>query len=195
MNGKNKKILLVDDEKTLINSLSRDLREEGFAVITAENGKEAVASLQNNIFDLVITDLIMPELDGIKVLQEAKKKSPKTGVIILTGYGDMTSAITALRFGADDYLLKPCEHEELVIRANRCLDKLEALRKIKIYEEMLPVCCVCHQIRDDTGTEHGKGKWLGLDEFIAKKTNVQLSHTYCPNCYKKAMHEFKKSKS
>ena len=65
----------------------------------------------------------------------------------------------------------------------------DALAEIKTLRGILPVCCVCGLIRDDTGVEHGKGKWLKVDKFVIKNTDAQVSHTYCPKCYDKAMEE------
>ena len=178
----NKSILLVDDDEAILQSMGMLLRQDDFAITTATSGEEAIELLKNNRFDLVFTDLSMSGLDGIQVLKEAKKTNPFTGVIILTGYGDMSSAIEALRLGADDYLLKPCKYEELVLRIERCLEKQEAFQKIKIYEEILPVCCVCGDIRDDTGEEHGNGSWMKSGDFIIKKTTAAVSHSYCNKC-------------
>jgi len=179
-----KSILLVDDEEIILLAVSMDLKQQDFAITTANSGEEAIELLNKNTFDLVITDLSMPGLDGIQVLKEAKRVNPFTGVIILTGYGDMSSAISALRLGADDYLSKPCEYEELILRINRCLEKQEAFHKIRIYEEMLPVCCVCGYIRDDRGVETGKGKWMKSGDFIIEKTTASVTHTYCAKCVK-----------
>jgi len=184
-----KTILLADDEKIILESLAQDLKKEAYSVVMASNGEEAIALLKDNQVDLVVTDLIMPDVSGIEVLRETKKKNSFIGVIILTGYGDLTSAIEALRLGADDYLLKPCQFEELILRIERCLEKQEALQKIKIYEEILPVCCVCGDIRDDRGTEKGKGVWMKSAEFIIKQTSAQVTHTYCHKCYQKAIEE------
>lgn len=138
-----KSILLVDDEEIILNSFGMDLRKENYDVSLAICGKKAISLLNSNEFDLLVTDLSMPGLDGLQVLKEAKKMNSLTGVIILTGYGDMTSAIDALRLGADDYLLKPCDPDELIIRIERCLEKQEAFQKVKLYENILPVCMYC----------------------------------------------------
>jgi len=108
-----------------------------------------------------------------------------TGVIILTGYGDTTSAYEALRLGADDYVLKSCESDELMMRIQRCLEKQNAFQKVKFYENILPVCVYCKNIRDDVGTEHGKGKWLRMEEYIRTKSESNNSHDCCPVCYEK----------
>lgn len=183
----NKKILLVDDEESILNSFRKDFEHKGYTVTTAASGEEAVTHLQSNHFDLVVTDLAMPGMDGIGVLQEAKKQDPEIGAMILTGYGDMNTAIEALQLGADDYLLKPCDADELLLRVARCLEKQEAFRKVKIYENILPICMYCKSIRDDTGTEPGKGKWMRMETYLRQKSGADISHGCCPECFEKHM--------
>ena len=184
-----KKILVVDDEQNILNYCRIDFEHEGYAVTTAENGEEAIMILCDNHFDLLITDLAMPGVDGIGVLRAAKKQYPEICAIILTGYGDMATAIEALRLGADDYLLKPCNTDEMLLRVARIFEKQEAFRKIKLYESILPVCCVCKSIRDDTGKEPGTGKWTQMENYIQDKGGVGVTSTYCPECAKKAKEE------
>ena len=138
----NTEVLLVDDEKIILNSLSRELKTNNFNVATAESGEEAVAKLKASPYDLVVTDLKMEGMDGIEVLKQAKQLCPEAAVIILTGHGDLNSAIEAVRFGADDYLLKPCDIDELLFRISNCLEKQEPKEKeepgatsVKRYEE------------------------------------------------------------
>lgn len=186
---KSKSILLVDDEEIIRVTVSGDLKAEGYDVHTAHSGEEGIGKLQNQHFDLVITDLMMEGLDGIQVLKEAKKHYPDLMVLILTGYGSLTSAIDALRLGAADYMLKPCNRSELSIRVSNCLEKQELQKKIKLYENILPMCCVCKKIRDDAGTEPGKGNWLDMDTYFKEKTGVDVSHGYCPECFNVQMKE------
>ncbi len=180
-----KRILQVDDEQNILNYCRVDFEHEGYDFTSAESGEEAITILKKDYFDLLITDLAMPGVDGIGVLQEAKRHHPDICAIILTGYGDMTSAIEALRQGADDYLLKPCDTEELLLRVTGCLKKQEAFRKVKFYENILPVCIHCKSIRDDTGKNPGKGKWLKMEEYIHTKSGTDISHGCCPKCYEK----------
>lgn len=128
MNGTS--ILLVDDEKLIRNSFSWELRAAGYTVTAVANGAEAIDILEKQTFDVVITDLMMPVVDGFGVLKAVKARTPQTSAIILTGYGDMRSAIDALRLGADDFTLKPCEIDEVVFRINRCLEKQNLLRTL-----------------------------------------------------------------
>ena len=182
-------ILLVDDEPIITVAIGNALEEKGYKVTTSDNGERAVELLNESSFDLVITDLVMTPIDGMEVLKKSKEINPEMMVMILTGFGDMTSAIDALRLGADDYMLKPCELEEMYFRVSHCLEKLELKRKIKIYENILPVCCVCKSIRDDTGKEPGTGKWIQMENYIQDKGGVGVTSTYCPECAKKAKEE------
>ncbi len=181
-----KKILLVDDEEIIRKSFRKAFEPETYAVTTAASGQEAITILGNDQFDIVLTDLVMQEIDGIDVLKETKKLNPQAGTIILTGYGDMASAIEALRLGADDYLLKPCDADELLLRIARCLEKQEAFRKVKLYENILPICMYCKNIRDDTGAEPGSGKWIAIEQYMLAKNGTLMSHTFCPQCRERA---------
>ncbi len=131
------KILLADDDPFVHKGTGEFLKKKGFLVTTADSGEEAVRMLEKFSFDLVITDLVMRETDGIGVLKKSKEVSPETVNIILTGHGNMDSAIDAVRFGADDYLLKPCENKEMFFRISSCLEKLELKRKIRRSEQAL----------------------------------------------------------
>ncbi len=111
-------------------------------------------------------------------------------VIILTAYGNMDAAIKALRLDADEFLLKPCNPDEMILRVERCLEKLELKRKVKIYENIIPVCCVCKKIRDDLGRDHGAGQWMNVENYMWKRASLLPSSTYCPDCLKSAEEEF-----
>lgn len=179
-------LLLVDDDSSMLKTVALYLENINYSVTKVSNGVNAIPLLKEKQFDLIITDLIMVPVNGIEVLKKAKEINPENMVMILTAHGDMKSAIEALRNGADDYLLKPCEKEEISFRVKGLLEKLEYKRKLKLYEKVLPMCCVCKKIRDDTGTEHGKGKWTRLEEYIHKRAGILPSHGYCPECYKEA---------
>ncbi len=118
-----KTILLVDDEEAIRVSLAFNLKHCGFQVVTAADGRAGLDRLQEKDIDLVITDLMMGENGGLQFLQEIRKDDPGLPVIILTGYGDLPSAIQGLRQGAMDYLLKPCDLEELLASINHALDE------------------------------------------------------------------------
>jgi len=120
---KNYSILLVDDDLFILKGISNNLESKGYHVTEADSGERAVELLEKISFDLVLTDLVMQHIDGIRVLKRAKELNPETMVIILTGYGNLEYAIDAFRDGADDYLTKPCEPEEMIFRVEQCLEK------------------------------------------------------------------------
>lgn len=187
-----KRVLLVDDEESILDSFGSDFEEAGYRIRKAGSGEEAVDLLRKDHFDLVISDLVMPGIDGITVLREARQRKPDTCTMILTGYGDLRSAIEALRLGIDDYLIKPCDIEELLLRARSCLEKREALRKVKVYESILPVCMFCKKIRDDSGTKPGRGEWRPMEEYLDEKSNADVVNNCCPECYKQHKDEWEK---
>ncbi|MBI9076728.1 MAG: response regulator [Desulfatibacillum sp.] len=175
-------ILFVDDDYYSREATARDLKSRGYQVTTAPDGETALELLAKNSFNLVITDLVMDQVDGIEVLKTAKNMHPDIMVIILTGYGDMSSAIEALRLSADDYLLKPCDPEETHFRVIKCLKKQEFKKRIQAYEEILPICCVCKKIRDDEGKEPGTGQWMDLEDYLEQRGKFDVNTTLCPAC-------------
>jgi len=183
---------MVDDEMIILKTLAVKLSDEGFQVQTADCGQKAIELLNQEKFDLVITDMMMEGLDGFKVLKEAKRISMDIAVIILTGYGDLNSAVDALRLGADDYLLKPCDINELLFRIDKSLEKRELQKRVQMYEDILPICLVCKKIRDDSNKEPGKGDWIPVDQYLTKKEGKSMSHGYCPECGEKFLESIDK---
>jgi len=182
-------ILIVDDDENIRKAISLSLKNQERNILQASSAEEAIEIISKSSFDLIITDLIMGRLSGIDVLRHAKNVSPDTYVIILTGYGDLSSAIDALRLHADDYILKPCEDIEMEERVSRCLNSVAMKNKLKIYEDMLAICCRCKKIRDDDGFERGDGKWMSVEEYMYKKAHLIPTSTYCPVCAEKAKAE------
>jgi len=186
---KKKSILLIDDEETILASLGHVLRNNGYEVFTSANGKDGLDILNKNRPALIITDLMLDGMSGIDVLKEAKKIQPDIMVMIITGFGELNSAIEALQLGALDYLLKPVRNKELVLRIDKCFERWEMQLKIKVFENIVPICSTCRSIRDDTNSEHGEGDWMSIEEYLSKNSDMQCSHGICPNCYEKSMEE------
>ena len=185
-------VLLVDDDPFILEGIGEELENRGYRVTRANSGEMAITLLQNAPFDLVITDLVMERTDGIQVLKRSKEIDATVMVIILTGFGDMLSAIEALQSQADDYLLKPCESAEVFFRVERCLERLELTRRISFYQKILPMCCVCKKIRDDTGKEPGRGPWVPVEQFIHERAKLDNTASYCPQCAQQTLREFVK---
>ena len=127
---KGKPILVVDDEESIRSVLSQVLREDGFKVVEAESGEAALALFQKQHFDLVITDIVMPGINGIKLLAKIKELNSDAQVIIMTSYASLDTAVSALRSGAYDYIFKPFEDIDVITAAAR-----RAAEKIRLISE------------------------------------------------------------
>jgi len=124
-------ILIVDDDKTIADILKDLLSERGRSVDVCYDGLAAVESLQKNIYDLVIVDLVMPRVGGLDLLKYAKEIKPDVIVIIITGYASLETAIMAIKEGAYDYIRKPCKLEEIKIVVENAIDKIQLNRENK----------------------------------------------------------------
>jgi DNA-binding NtrC family response regulator len=118
-------ILIVDDEQTIRETLSLVLSEERYITETAPDGKKALQLVQERNFDLMITDLKMPQMDGLDLMERVKKISPSTSVIIISAYATLESAIEALRLGAFDYIIKPLDFNDVLLRIKRLVEHRE----------------------------------------------------------------------
>jgi PAS domain S-box-containing protein len=130
-------VLVVDDDEFALQSIANLLESETYQVVTATSGSEALDLLEQGSFDLVLTDLKMPGVDGIEVLKQTREIAPKAVVMILTGYASLESAIEALREGAHDYLVKPCSAEELKLKIERGLRTVRLAEQRRRAEEAL----------------------------------------------------------
>ena len=127
------KILIVDDEQNILLYLSEALEDEGYNITTKASGQEAVSAIEDEEYDLVLVDLKLKDIDGLEVMREAKKRSPDTVIIMLTGHGSLESAMEAIKYGAFDYLLKPSSVQDLKESIRRGLEKRQsALQERKL---------------------------------------------------------------
>lgn len=131
------KILLIDDEEANVRVLSMSLRSDGHEVVSALSGEEGLEIFSREAPELVLTDIKMPGMDGIEVLQKIKQYQPEAEVIIITGHGDIDNAIEALKFGASDFINKPIRDEVLAVAIQRAQEKLAIKRQLKEYTENL----------------------------------------------------------
>jgi len=127
MNNNETVILLVEDEENLHEALKLNLELEGYQVVSAMDGMQAVKALQSQYFDLMILDIMLPEMDGIEVLETIRIQNNELPVLILSAKNTSADRVMGLKKGADDYLTKPFNLEELLLRVQKLIEKNKKL--------------------------------------------------------------------
>ena len=163
------KILLVEDEQLLRESLAQLLGEEGYQVVQAADGKAGYGAVIAEPFDLVLTDIRMPVMDGITLLKHLQQVIPQTPVIVITAFGTVESAVSAMRMGAADYLLKPVQFEDVLIRVKRALEIGEMRRNRSILTEQLASQSTFHDLVGESPA------MAGLFALVKKLSGVSSS--------------------
>ncbi len=131
------KILIVDDEEIIVRLLSMSLKSDGYETVVAFNGEQGLEVFKSESPDIVVTDIKMPGMDGLELLKKIKELSTETEVIIVTGHGDIDSTITALQFGASDFINKPVRDEALAIALERAKAKILLREKLEEHTKNL----------------------------------------------------------
>jgi DNA-binding NtrC family response regulator len=131
------RILVVDDEPAQRELVCGFLRKHGFDVVEAGGGREAVARFKQEVFDLVLTDQRMPDLSGLEVLEAVRSTSPETAVVIITAYGTIETAVSAVKAGAADYLTKPLNLDDLLHRVHRVRERQRLVAENRELREAL----------------------------------------------------------
>lgn len=130
---KNAKILVVDDDQHLADNLVEYLVKLGYQATAAYGGAEAVSRFEKEVFHLVITDLMMPEMSGLEVLEAVKALDSRVIVLVITGYGTIESAVAAIKKGAYDFIPKPFKMSELEVVIARALERHSLFRQLGIF--------------------------------------------------------------
>ncbi|KAB2890498.1 MAG: response regulator [Desulfobulbaceae bacterium] len=130
------KVLLVDDEEDFLTTLAERLEARGLKVSTASNGENALASIEAEVFDLVVLDLAMPGLDGLETLKRIKARQPEAEIIMLSGQGSIRTSIEAMKLGACDFLQKPVDIGELMNKISEAKEKRMLMLESKSVAEI-----------------------------------------------------------
>lgn len=166
-NNENMRILIVDDNKDLREILEEYLKDGGDITEGADNGKEALLKHNRNPYDLVITDLNMPEMSGIELMKTIRKDTDMTEFIIITGYASIDSAVETIKIGAYDYIVKPFRMEELKVVVKNAKDKIK-LKKIntQLFDKLKSFYNEIERYKQQSGD---------IETFSAEEEN--LNHT------------------
>jgi two-component system response regulator PilR (NtrC family) len=143
-------VLLVEDEQVLRESLAELLRGEGYEVIEAADGKAAYQVALDRPVDIVLSDVRMPQMDGLELLGHLTKIAPQTPVLIITAYGTVDSAVAAMRAGAADYLLKPVQFDDVLLKVQRVLEFSDLSRTQRVIREQLAAETTFHDLVGNT---------------------------------------------
>ena len=146
-------VLIVDDEKNYPLILSAILEEEGFETFTANSGHDALEILSNTDIDLVLTDMKMPSMDGIALLERIKDKDQDLPVIMMTAYGTVDKAVEAMQKGAYSYILKPFENDQLIVYVNKAVGMYRVVKENR-------------QLRNDVKLQYSFGNIIGKSKVM-----------------------------
>jgi DNA-binding response OmpR family regulator len=194
------KILVTDDDPTILLLTSSVLAKAGYEVLEARTGMECLEMMKAHHPDLILLDVVLPDINGNKVCRHIKADPELKGTFVILVSGIQISSeyqAKGLNIGADGYIVKPISNKELVARVQaierikRAEDSLrekeeqqekliaklqEALAEIKTLKGFIPICASCKKIRDD------EGYWNQLEAYISKHTDAVFSHGICPDC-------------
>jgi len=131
------RILIVDDEKMIYSVLARRLAKEGYACMMANNGREALGYFYQNNFSLIISDIRMPEMNGLELLKNVKAVRPNMMFIIMTGYPEIDMAVEAVRLGANDFIIKPADLDLVVFSVKKALEQKRMEEEIEVHHKNL----------------------------------------------------------
>ncbi|MDT8316806.1 MAG: sigma-54 dependent transcriptional regulator [bacterium] len=164
--NKNKKILVVDDDQSLRRVIEYNISEEGYDVLACDSGKKAMEIFKNNEIDLIITDLQMPEMGGIELIQQIRALAPSAMVIVITAFGTVDTAVESMKLGAFEYITKPFNREELKIVVKKALEVGDLMVENSYLKEM---------VREKFNFENMKGSSPKMEVIYTSASQVAKS--------------------
>ncbi len=173
------RVLAVEDDPVSRRILTVVLERLGHEVLGANNGREGWDRFVTEPVDAVITDWMMPEMDGLELTRRirAHGKDRYTYVLLLTALTGRDRYLDGMMAGADDFVSKPVDREELHARLRVAERILGLQREVRQLEGLLPICSYCKKIRDESE------QWSQVEEYVSRRTEAQFSHGVCPDCY------------
>src|SRR4030042_998235 len=131
------RILIVDDEKMIYSLIAQRLAKEGYSCMMANNGREALSYFYNHHFSLIISDIRMPEMDGLELLKTVKAVRPNMMFIIMTAHPEIDLAVEAIRLGANDFIIKPVDLELVVFSVKKAIERKKMEEEIEAHHKNL----------------------------------------------------------
>ena len=171
------RVLIVEDEKKVAGFIKKGLEEETFAVDVAHDGEEGFHMGEQNQYDLIILDLMLPVMDGIEVLSELRKQKVTTPILLLTAKDAVEDKVLGLNKGADDYLTKPFAFSELLARVRVLLRRGKTETKTVLQVGDLSLDLVSHKVKREDEEIELTGKEYSLLEYFMRNTGKVLTRT------------------
>lgn len=171
------RVLLVEDHKPLVRAVRQGLEEEGFAVDCAMDGEEADFKARTAEYDVIVLDLMLPKIDGLTLLQKWRKAGLKTHVLILTAKSGLDDKVKGLDLGADDYLAKPFQIEELLARIRALLRRKHETKDPILRIRDLQIDTSSHEVKRGGQQIHLTPREYALLEFLAYNRGKVVSRT------------------
>jgi DNA-binding NtrC family response regulator len=194
------KILIIDDERSIRNTLKEILTYEGFEVSEAQDGMEGLKAVEKGKFDVILCDIKMPKMDGIEVLEKIQELAPETPVVIVSGHGNIDTAVEAIKKGAFDYIAKPLDLNRTLVTIRNAMDRSTLVHETKVLKKKIfktqdivgetePIKQIKAMIEKVAPTEarvlvtggNGSGKEL-VARWIHEKSNRSASPLVEVNC-------------
>jgi response regulator RpfG family c-di-GMP phosphodiesterase len=204
------KVLVVDDYEGNVFLSTTLLKTAGYEVLEATSGKECLDAVHNHHPDLILLDVMLPDMSGVEICRQIKNDKSLKDIFVILASGIQVSSerqAEGLDIGADGYITRPISNKEFLARVQagerikRAEDALrekekeqqalisqlkEAIAEIKTLKGCIPICAWCKKIRDDEGC------WDQLEAYMSKHTDASFSHGLCPDCFEKSRAEMKK---
>jgi len=200
-------ILLAEDDDVAREQIAYFLRKTDSELVSARNGREGLELFKQHHPDLIITDIRMPIMDGLQMIQEVRALDKDVKIIIISAYNDADYLVKAIDIGIDGYVMKPVDTTKLQASINKCTEIIAyrkaahvhkeeqarlienlnaALANVKLLSGFLPICASCKKIRDD------KGYWQQIESYIHEHSEAEFSHGICPDCARKIYGDYYK---
>ena len=162
------KVLVVDDDMGICTAMDQIISDEGYSVTIANSAHEALVHLSKNEYPIVLSDIMMPEMDGMELMSAIKSRSPETIVVLMTGYASIDGAITAIKMGANDYITKPIDYDGVLLMLERNFNLYAANKRVEMMQQEL--------YRNQTNSIVGKSASVKrLKHEISKVSSADLS--------------------
>lgn len=174
-------VLLVDDNPQNLQVLGQTLQNEGYEIAMALNGNEALNFLKEDKPEIILLDVMMPELNGFDTCKKIKENDEVKDipVIFLTAKTDVDDIVQGFDAGGVDYISKPFNRRELIARVKTHIELKKAREEIYNLRSIIPICANCRKVREDNGY------WDQVESYISKHSHAQFSHSICPDCIRK----------